>query len=164
MWIGSDHTAIAITVLIGVGKHCLPWQFLHQWFERLICLGCWTLCLYTVNGKSRTHSEIAGNCWGFLGIDQVLSGTWQHLFSSVSILHLNLNWILGKFSLLVIKHWSSLLRGVMESLSLEVFRKCVGVVLGGTWISSGPGSAGLMFGLNFPTFMFQWLWLCCPGL
>lgn len=77
------------------------------------------------------------------------------LGSSVSILHLNLNWILGKFSLLVIKHWSSLPRAVMESLSLEVFRKCVCVVLGGTWFSSGPGSAGLMLGLNFPTFMVQ---------
>lgn len=57
--------------------------------------------------------------------------TLQHLFSSVFSIQVNLHRILGKFSSLVVKNWNSLSRDFMVSVSLEVFRNCVGVVLRG---------------------------------
>lgn len=45
-------------------------------------------------------------------------------------------------------------REIVESLSLQEFTNCVDVVTG-TWLSGGPGSAGLMVGQNDLRGLFQ---------
>lgn len=50
------------------------------------------------------------------------------------------------FSEMVANHWSRLPRVLVESPSLEEFERCVIWHLR-TWVSGGPGSAGLLAGL-----------------
>lgn len=84
------------------------------------------------------------NCWKWLRFFGYRSGPQWDLTASAQLclhpFHSNLKWILGKF----LCWWSSI--GTIHagkwwntSLSLEVLRKCVTV---GTWLGSGPGSAG----------------------
>jgi len=59
------------------------------------------------------------------------------------------------FTKRVVKNWNRLCREVIESPSLEVFKRCVYVTLRGTWFSVGLGSAGLMVGIDDVKGLFQ---------
>lgn len=54
----------------------------------------------------------------------------------------------------VVRHWRRLCRAVVESQSLEMFKKCV-TVAPGDRVSGGPDSAGLMIGFDHLGGLFQ---------